>query len=340
MTRPASRHRLARMDRSRRVQITLFTELKAPALVELLRLDPVRDLWRSGRFRVAMAMLDLTPERAHAIHELEAQGVPVTAWLLLSEADGYWLNADNADKALGRFGEIAVYADRHGLRLSGIGLDIEPPRNDLDELVHEGLPALVRLIRRRRTRDTISAAESALTELCDAIRSTGRRVESYCLPPIVDEARVGSALLRRVLGILDPPADDRVPMAYSTYLGTPLALSFMRGSRAVALGVTGGGVFAEQDGPRVLDWEKVRRQLDWAASTGAEDLYVFSLEGCVEQGMLEPLTAWEPGSPPQTLRALALAGDLARLLFRTLLSGEGVLDRLQPAQPAKLPITS
>ncbi|MDP4014513.1 MAG: hypothetical protein U0990_07970 [Candidatus Nanopelagicales bacterium] len=320
------------MERSSRVPITLFTELEAPELVELLARGEVDAALRTGRFGISMAMLDLSAERAQAIRALEARGIEVTAWLLLDPADGYWLNADNAEKALGRFRELDAFAHENDLRLARVGLDIEPPRKDLDELIHDGLPALVRLIRRRRSRATIDAAESAYAQLCEAIRRTGRSVETYCIPLILDEVRAGSTLLRRVLGIVDAPADDRVPMAYSTYLGRALALAFLRGNRAAAIGVTGGGVFADQDGPRVLDWGQVQQQLDWAASFGTERLYVFSLEGCADSGMLPKLADWEPGARPP-LGAIALLGGLARFGLRALLRTERALDRYRPVAP-------
>lgn len=314
--------------------ITLFTELDTAPLIELLDGSDVHALWDTGRFSLAVAMLDLSAERASAIHAVEARGVEVTAWLLLDAADGYWLNADNADLAAARFRELDDFANEHGLRLPRIGLDIEPPRADMDLLLRDGLPALVRLIRRRRDRAEIDAAEASYANLCRVIRRSGRRVESYCLPPIIDEVRVGSTLLRRILGIVDPPVDDRVLMAYSTYLGVPMTLSYLRASRAGAIGVTGGGVYADKDGPRVLGWKQVRAQLDWASSGEVERprrLYVFSLEGCAQSGMLPQLAAWQPG-PQAGQLTRALAGDLARGALRLLLRSEGLLDRLRPVK--------
>ena len=213
------------MNRTTRQPITLFTEVETAELVKLLDRADVQALWGTGRFGLAVAVIDLSAERARAIRALEAQGVEVTAWLLLGPADGYWLNADNADLAAARFRELDDFANEHGLRLARIGLDIEPPRADMDALLTDGLPALVRLIRQRRDRASIKAAEASYANLCGVIRRSGRRVESYCLPPIVDEARVGSTLLRRVLGTVDPPVDDRVLMAYSarSLTGAPRA---------------------------------------------------------------------------------------------------------------------
>lgn len=311
--------------------ITLFTELETAPLLELLNRADVQALFATGDFGLAVAMLDLDTQRADAIRNAEALGVEVAAWLLLDRADGYWLNADNCEQAADRFAQLVRFADDHDLHLPRIGLDIEPPRADLDALMRDGLPELVRLIRQRRNRAAIAGAEAAYTRLCASIRATGRSVESYCLPMLADETRAGTALLRRILGIVDPAVDVRVPMAYSTYLGRALTASYLRDGPAGAIGVTGGGVYADQDAPRVLDWDQVRTQLDWATACGTRRLCLFSLEGCVEQAMLDQLIAWRPGPRPP-LRWQAALGDAARAGLRGALHAERLLDRVRPVK--------
>lgn len=313
--------------------LTLFTELSAADIVEAIARDGVCAQLQAGSIAVSMAMLDLSDARAQVIADLEARGIDVTAWLLLDESDGYWLNADNADQATARYRELAAFAADHGLRLPRVGLDIEPPKTDLDALMTDGLPALVRMIRSRRSKEHIRSAEVAYAALSAAIADSGRAVESYCVPAIADEVQAGTTLLRRILGIVDVPGSAQVPMAYSTYFGAPLASSYLRSSRMPAIGITGGGVFAERDAPRALDWPTVRSQLDWAAAWGAERIYVFSLEGCVASGMLSNLAEWRPEPRPGRARE-AYVGDVIRALLRAALRSEPLLDRLRPAHPA------
>lgn len=310
--------------------VTLFSELAAEPLEEMLQRTEVRRFFATGRFGLSLAMLDLSGTRARCVRMLEQQGVDVTAWLVLHERDGYWLNADNAPAARERWGEVERFADQHGLRLSRVGLDIEPPRGDMDAVMARDPRALVAVFRRRRSREALGHAQTQYAELTARIRASGRSVEEYCLPPLLDESRAATSFLQRVLGLVAADADDRVPMAYSSYLGRALTASYARGSRCVALGVTGGGVYAERDTERVLGWSRVRDEMNWAASHGAERLYLFSLEGCVEQGMLSDLAAWQPGEQP-SWRLRTLAGDALRAGLRAALRAAELGERTHGA---------
>src|SRR2546430_6347791 len=56
---------------------------------------------------------------AAVVRGLETRGVPVTGWLLLDIADGYWLNADNPDRARARYDETITWATRSEERRVG-----------------------------------------------------------------------------------------------------------------------------------------------------------------------------------------------------------------------------
>lgn len=314
-------------------RITFFNELPSAALVELFAIDGVETFLRDGGYALSMGLIDLTEERAQIVRRLEASRIPVTGWLLLDLAEGYWLNADNAAAARRRYEETIAWADASGLRLHRIGLDIETPRADAAALMQRPRAALWEFLRRRRSPQAIEAAERAYGDLVADIRAAGRSVEAYHFPFLMDERIAGSRLLRRTLGVLDIDCDLEVPMLYSTYLGESLAVSYFAESPAIALGVTGGGVNADdpRERRRLLSGAMLERQL-LAAARSSEELYVFSLEGCVWNGLLPQLRELDWRRPvPETL-ASPQGGARRRMLLRTLLRTEPLLDWILPAR--------
>jgi hypothetical protein len=316
--------------------LTFFVELASQPLAELFARPGVLDFLALGGHAVSMGLLDLTPARAAVVRRLEAAGVPVTAWLLLDVSDGYWLNADNPEHGRARYRETVEWAAREGLRLHRVGLDIEFPRADADLLMREPRRGLLTLLRRRRAVAQVEAAERAYAALVDEIRAAGRSVESYHFPHLLDERQAGSTLLRRTLGLVDVPADSEVFMLYSSYFGRTGARAYFADAPCIALGVTGGGVNAgkPEELARLLSWERLEAEL-LAAAQHATELYVFSLEGCVEQNMLERIAsidwsrAHDPFSP-----ADHKSGRRRRALFRRVLRAERLLDVVFPSRSA------
>lgn len=309
--------------------LTFFNELAEDDLVELFADGSAADFLVQGGHAMAMALLDLGAERARIVRDLESRGVAVTAWLILDRDDGYWLNADNVAAATRRYAETIAWAEREGLQLHRIGLDIEPPRDAVDALLRRPLPTLWRLLRHRRSRAQIAHAERDYNALVAEIRASGRSVEAYHVPFLEDERLAGTCLLRRTFGILDIDCDLEVPMLYSTYLGEALARSYFPRAPAIALGVTGGGVNAAdpREQRRRLSWEALERQL-LAAATASEFLYVFSLEGCVWNRLL-PCFADIDWRGTESQPGGQVRGALRRrTALRWLLRSEPILDRL------------
>jgi len=312
-----------------RRRLTFFNELPSSQLVALFADGKVADFLVAGGYALAMGMIDLTDDRARIVRDLEERGVPVTAWLLLPFEQGYWLNADNAELAISRYRETIAWATSANLQLHRIGLDIEFPHADSVALLQRPGPTLWRLLRQRRARGVVAAAERRYGELVDEIRAGGRSVETYQFPFIVDERRTGSSLLRRVFGILDISADVEVLMLYDTYLGESLSRSYFGEADGIALGVTGGGVNAKdpRERRRLLTWERLARQ--WlAAGSCSEFLYVFSLEGCVWNHLLPRFAELDARCPIPATIAPTGPGRRRRALLRAILRCERLVDFL------------
>jgi hypothetical protein len=322
--------------------LTFFVELAADPLAALFTDGRCADFLVRGGFGLSMGMIDVRPERAAIVRALERRGVPVTAWILLDEAHGYWLNADNAAAAVARYRHLRAWAAAERLALPRVGLDVEFPRADGELLMREPQRGFVTLLRRRRPA-AVARAERTYAELVAEIRADGRRVEAYHLPHLLDERASRSTLLRRTLGLVDVDVDLEVHMLYSTYLGAPMSRSYMPEAPAIALGSTGGGVDAGTPAheARRLRWSALEADL-LAAAAHTRDLYVFSLEGCVEQGLLDPLLAldWSRPAPPLTAAA-ARGAARARRRLRLFLRAEPVIDLVyrsrRPGKPEAPP---
>lgn len=87
--------------------------------------DVISDL-KELKAGIALALPDLSAERARIVQKLNGAKIAVTAWLALPAAQGYYLNAGNAPAAGVRFFEFEKWSATYGLRWSGVGLDIEP----------------------------------------------------------------------------------------------------------------------------------------------------------------------------------------------------------------------
>jgi len=318
-----------------RPKLTFFVELEIEPLEQLFGRPEVVPFLAAQGCAISMGLLDLSPRRAEVVRKIESSGFPVTGWLLLDLEDGYWLNTDNADRARERWRETEAWAKREGLSLETVGLDVEFPRSESEGAVRDHRQAFFSMMRRRRSRQQVRDAEREYAELVREIHQTDRTVEVYQFPQLLDERAAHSTLLRRSLGIVDVAVDAEVYMLYASYLGRAGAQVYFADAPCIALGVTGGGVNARNPDAqrRFLSWERLSQDLRAAAAHTGE-VYVFSLEGCVERGMLARIAEidWSrpvPTLPPEEERRARRARRLTQWLFRA----EPLIDLLVPSRP-------
>lgn len=283
--------------------LTFFQEQSAHETQKLLSQPGVLETLCNAKAGIAMALIDLSAQRAQCIRELNQLQIQVTAWVLLPHEHGYWLTIDNAHHAQARYAEIRAWALEENLQFEAVGLDIEMPHGDAVELVHMPVQTLVRLWWLARHPSELRKARGLYHELIKQIQSDGYRTETYQFPFVLDERALGTRILQRSLGFVDVRGDREVLMLYKSATPAPFGhwLVDLYGWRAqaIAIGITGGGVPSLQAAfaPRLLDLPMTLRELR-RARRYAKDVYVFSLEGCVEQGMLAQVCA-----PPGGYRA-------------------------------------
>ena len=313
-------------------QLTFFVELDRLPLRDLFREHRLVELLAGHGVAIALGMLDRSAERASVICALNRAGVPVTAWLLLDRADGYWLTADNARQAVARYRELSDWARREKLRFDGVGLDVEIPLRHTLDLLERGPRAVAERVLRRRNRAAIAEAVRQYSRLVTEIRDDGLRVETYQYPWILDERRTRSSLLQRSLGLVDVGADVEVPMLYESLAPAPWGAAMIDAygpeCQAIGVGVSGGGepeLMAHFEGNE-LDLDGMLDSLR-RAGRYTDRLYLFSLEGCVEQGYLEALLGADLSLAPAPMLQAKLV-RAARVGLRALLRAEPLWDLL------------
>jgi hypothetical protein len=280
-------------------QLGFGCELEADELQDLFEDPAVLETLVELKAGVGLAVMDFSDERAAVVRRMNEAGVPVGAWLVLPRAEGYWFHAGNAPQAVARYAAFKAWTAEHGLRWHGIGLDIEPDMNEMQRLMGRGGWRMVPfLLRRAFDHYRLSHAERAYATLVAQIRADGYRVETFQFPFIVDERKAGSALLQRVLGLVDLQADRELLMLYSSFappLGDGMLWSYAPEAEGVIVGITGTGV--EPDGTLLpLTWDEFARDLRLAAHWH-DDVFIYSLEGCVHQGFLARLPDFDWEAP-------------------------------------------
>jgi hypothetical protein len=150
------------------------------------------------------------------VRRLNAAGIPVTAWLLLSMDQGYYFNLGNYDQTQACYQGFQAWTAENGLEWAGVGLDVEPDFREMQMLAAKPWKLLPDFLRRSLSGRMLSRAQAAYADLAKAVRKEGYTLESYQYPMIADERKVGSTLLRRVTGVVDVPVDREVWMLYTT----------------------------------------------------------------------------------------------------------------------------
>ena len=288
-----------------RPQITFFCELPSKRLSSVVG-QPELQVLSAMNACISLAILDFSQERAEFVRQLNQHGIPVTAWLLLPRDQGYWLGMDNADVAKEIYATFISWTSQEKLKWRTIGLDFEPDIREFEAWIDGDRKrwAFQRMLSRLFKRRKLAISQRVYRQLVASIRSNGYMVESYNLPFIADERIVGSTLLRRIFGIVDIPVDTEVWMLYSSILrgnterphfGLGVLWSYGSQAQAVGVGSTGGGIDFVQE-QRYLDWDELSRDLR-LAWYWTDQIYIFSLEGCIEQGLLPGLEKFQWDQP-------------------------------------------
>lgn len=289
-----------RTDTVTQPKLTFFCELHPAELAKLFANTQLIPWLQALNAQVSLSIQDFSSERAEIVRRLNVNGIPVIAWQLLPVEQGYWYNMGNAHHAETGYHEFLAWTSEHKLQWAALGVDIEPDMAEFQQLLKHPLklaPALLRRLTQRKPHDD---AGKAYHSLIMHMRRDGYAVHSYEFMFMEDDRRAGSCLLGRMLGVAEVPANKRVLMLYSSFFrpyGVPVLCNYACNASAVAVGITGGGVELEGLSEKPpLSWEELSRDLRLAASH-CQDIHIFSLEGCVEQGFMQRLIPFDWSQP-------------------------------------------
>jgi hypothetical protein len=308
----------ASADRGQPAELIFFTELDAAGSLAALEqpgtLATLADMGAS----VALALTELDDTHAYIARMLQGSGVHVVAWLCLSPHDGFALNLANYPRVLERYAEFQAWALEHNLRISAIGLAVEPPDDSEEWTMWRALRGFARGLWLAHDNALYPSAHAAYLELVARMRHDGYQVHAYQLPFVAEDRWVGTTLVQRTLDIIDLPSDvdvlmcdSAVPIGWlSDDLGGALIASYGPSADAIAVGAV--DVSAPEEA--TLTWGGLRRDLLLAAQY-TDTIYVASLEHCVRTGALARIAALDWSAPASA----ALAGRLLITAARTLL---------------------
>jgi hypothetical protein len=241
---------------------------------------------------VAVPILDLTPGRAAIVHRLNQAGIPVIAWLEMSEEEGFYLNADNSPAAAARVAALETWTDKNDLKWVAIGLDIEPNFHEFTAFKGHRWRLFTTLLLRSLNTKGVVRARQAYSRLIREIQLRGYPVETYQMPFIPAERSVHSTLLDRLLGTVDVRGNQEYLMLYTNdarAVGAGMIWSLGPDAQGITIGSTDGdGLAGSGTGP--LNWDEFSRDLI-VASHFSKHIGVYNLEGCVRQGFLPRLRA-------------------------------------------------
>jgi len=279
-------------------ELTFFCELHTEQLTRLFEDRFVIDDLNNLGAALSLGILDLSEERAEVVKRLNKAGLPMVAWLLLPEEDGYWFNVDNYEKAVERYTAFKAWTADHQLEWAGIGLDIEMNINDLHQLLDrkQSKKFIATLFQRFTNKKRVFEAQNAYQDLVKLIHADGYSVESYHIPLISEERRAYATVLQRTVGLVDLNTDREVLMLYSSFLrpdGAAVLWSYAAEADSIGVGNTGGGVdLAGVSDLDPLTWEEFSRDLRLCAML-EKPIHIFCLEGCVAQGFLSKLNTFD-----------------------------------------------
>lgn len=276
--------------------LIFFCELDGPSLEKLFSDPQIIATLSELNASVSLGIIDFLPERVEVVQRLNQAEIPVIAWQLLPQEQGYWYHMCNSQHAFARYEDFLRWSRKNSLQWSGIGVDIEPDIREFRYLLLSKRRLLQSMRQRGCGNKRLREAQSEYRRLICQMKEDGFTVDSYEFPFMIDEYWAGSTILQRLTGIVKIPANRRVVMLYTSFFrpyGEAVLWNYAKNASSVAIGVTGGGVTIEgvrQQTP--LDWAEFSRDLR-LANQRTKDIHIFSLEGCVEQGFLPKITGFD-----------------------------------------------
>lgn len=285
------------------------------------------------------------PDLERLLRAAEAQSVPVGAWLLLPDAEGYWPNAENAAHFLRHVERFLDWLSTRRLRVAELIVDMETPlalSRLLKGKLLQGLQVEYRRWQNPLNAERFATATELFTRLVSTAHQAGSTVQVVTYPFLLHDAAAGNTAFQEFLQVPVTPVpwdrvsfmvyrssfQDVVPMRLSSWL----VYSFLELAQRVltipvsaALGVIGSIGKIQEGGFR--DPAEIRADVAAAYAAGIDSIQLFSLDGMHQ---LTNPNDWLRLYGTAAHKPEPLPGDL--VLWRTLRQSHAVLSSLARAE--------
>ncbi len=266
--------------------ISFFCELQGKEFNELFTDTTLIRQLIEMKAAIRIGLHDFSPERTQTIQKLNKAGIPVVAWLLLPEEEGYWFNMHNGEKAQNRYDNFKKWTSDNNLIWEGIGIDLEPDMNDAKLALSHPWKFAWKVYKRLYDNKSLIEGKALYSKLVEKMNSDGYIVESYIMSFIYEEREKKTTSVQKLLGIVDIKTEKEIPMSYTSAMGNPAIIPINhRDHMPIALGSTGGGVKIEGIELASLSWDELERDL-LIASKLTDEIHIFCLETSVQKGFL------------------------------------------------------
>lgn len=239
---------------------------------------------------------------AKLLQATNEQEVPVVAWFLLDDDNGYWLNEANIPAVRETLIELMDWLDVIDAGVVWLGFDMEPTlqvSSALDDHLSSGeIGAAVDLLAAGHNPVSYQTAVAGFAEIAELAHQRGYRTQAYVFPPILHDHLDGDADLQDVLGT--PLAgvgfkqwavmayrtvfEAYVPLDATSYFVYDAAVNHApMPSTEVIVGVGTIGDIGKIELPGFTRPEQLHDDIAALMTAGHNKAFVFSLDGLVIQ---------------------------------------------------------
>jgi hypothetical protein len=185
-------------------------EKRGEKLMDLFQKDNLADFLADNNFGITMAMTRLDDKTASIVRYLNEKKVPVTAWIVLEDKEGYWTNKTNVSETIKKTEAVRKWSKDNELKFKAIGFDLEKPLTYIKALTQGNLSKIImEEIKYRKNPMTEREASRELAEYLNELKKDGIETEIYTSP---------RGLKKLISGIDVKNVDRYYEMAYTSAL--------------------------------------------------------------------------------------------------------------------------
>jgi len=278
--------------------LSFFSDSDPATFQALISRPQIKDILLEMGAELRMGIDDFSEERAENIRLLNEAGIPVYAWIRAPKAQSFTFRIDNASTLLKRYQSFKSWSDSHGLQWSGIGIDLRPAPEELQQWAEQPMLSAWNAYVNLFEQEELQLALPLFQEFKEAVHKDGYVLESYVLPFSLDENPEEAKALQYMGQILNVETDRIIPLCHTNmpYVYPASILDYGARARRVGLGSTSNESFDGLMTQEALDWESLSRDLRLAHDV-CQEIHLSSLESIAANGWLEALADFDFSVP-------------------------------------------